>query len=169
MSLPATRFSLPHVGAARNQRPDPAACTDPKIRGLLWCRQLGQWTVRPNDVSHLQRGHLQDFPQAPAASIHAGTTNNRGAGQCSISPRETPRRLPSQQCAASDSVVPSAVQSSVGSNRARLETDSAPRHPQPLLRHAARSAQSRQRMFRSMAKGQQCLASIMLHYLRRCV
>ena len=32
--------------------------------------------------------------------------------------------------------------------------ESASRHPQPLLRHAARSAQSRQWLLRPMAKGQ---------------
>ncbi len=169
MSLPAARFALPNVGTARNQRPDPAACTDPKIRGLLWRRQLGQRTVRANDVPHLQRCHLQDFPQALDAPTHAGVAHHRGVGQCSISPCEAPLRLPSQQCAKSDSAVSPALQPSVGSNRARLEADSASRYSQPLLRHAARSAQSRQRLLRSMAQGQQRAASIMLHYLRRCV
>lgn len=169
MSLPAARFPLPYVGTARNQGPNPAACTDPKIRGLLRCRQLGQWAVRPNDVPHFRCRHLQDFPQALAASVHARTPNDRGAGQRSISPREAPRRFPSQQCAASDSAVPSALQSPVGSDRARLEADSASRDPQPLLRHAARGAQSRQRVLRSMAKSQQRAPSTMLHYLRRCV
>jgi hypothetical protein len=169
MSLPAAWFPMPHVGTARNQGPNLAACADPKVGGVLWCRQFGQWAVRAHDVSHLQRRHLQDIPQAPAAPAHAGAANDRRAGQCSISSRETPGRLPSQQCSASDSAVSSALQSSVGSDRARLETDSASRHPQPLLCHAARSAQSRQRLLRPMAKGQQRAASIMLHYLRRCV
>ena len=169
MSLPATWLPLPHVGTARDQGPDPAACADPKIRGLLWCRQLGQRTVRAHDVPHLQRRDLQDFPQAPDAPAHARAAHDRRAGQCSISPCEAPGQLPSQQCSESESAFSAALQPSVGSNRARLEADSASRYSQPLLRHAARSAQSRQRLLRSMAQGQQRVASIMLHYLRRCV
>ncbi len=169
MSLPAARLPLPHVGTARNQGSDPAACADPKIRCLFWCRQFGQRAVRANDVPHLQRRHLQDFSQTLAAPAHAGTKDDRRAGQCSISPRATPGRFPPQQCSKSQPVVPSAVQPSVGSDRARLEADSASRHSQSLLRHAARSAQSCQRLLRSMAKSQYGSASIMLHYLRRCV
>ena len=36
MSLPATRFPVPYVGASGNQGPGPAACADPKVGGPVW-------------------------------------------------------------------------------------------------------------------------------------
>jgi transposase len=81
MSLPATRFPLPHVGTARSQGPDPAACADPKVGGLLWGRQFGHRTIRTNDVPDLQRRHLQDFPQALASPANARTSLDRRARQ----------------------------------------------------------------------------------------
>jgi transposase len=59
MSLPTTRFALPHVGAARNQGPDTASCADPKVGGLLRGRQLGHRPVRANDVPDLQRRYVR--------------------------------------------------------------------------------------------------------------
>src|ERR1017187_9119112 len=50
-----------------------------------------------------------------------------------------------------------------------VEADSAPCYSQPLFRHAGRRAESRQRLLRLLAQTQQGAASIMLHYLRRCV
>jgi transposase len=81
MSLPATRFPLPHVGTARSQGPDPAACADPKVGGLLWGRQFGHRTIRTNDVPDLQRRHLQDFPQTLASPANARTPLDRRARQ----------------------------------------------------------------------------------------
>lgn len=169
MSLPATRFPLPHVGAARNQGPDPAACADPKVRGLLWCRQFGYRAVRTDDVPYLQRRNVPDFPQAVASPTNARAPHDRRARQRSLSSRKTPGRLSSSPCSTVAPAVPAALQPAIGSDRAGVEADSAPCYSQPLLRYAGRSAQSRQRLLRPLAKTQQGIASIMLHYLRRCV
>jgi len=169
MPLSATRFALPHVGSARNQRSDPAACADPKIRGLLWGRQLGHRTVRTNDVPHLQRRHVPDLPQRAASPANARTPHDRRARQRSLSPRKTSGRLPALPCSTVTSAVPAALQPTTGSNRACVEADSAPCYAQPLLRHAGRGAQGRQRLLRPMAKAQQSASSTMLYYLRRCV
>ena len=169
MSFPATRFSLPHVGAARNQGPDSAACADSQIDILLWGGQPGYRTVHTNDVPHLQRGDLQDFPAASFASADARTPHDRRARQCPISPRKTPRRLPAAPRSIATPAVPAALQPATGSNRASVEAGSAPGHSQSLLRHVARSARSRQRLLRSLAPAQQSAASTMLHYLRHCV
>ena len=169
MSLPATRLPLPHVGTARSQGPDPAACADPKVGGLLRGRQFGHRTVRTNDVPDFQRRHLQDFPQTVASPANARTPLDRRARQRAVSSRKTPGRLPSSPCSTVASAVPAALQPATGSDRAGVEADSAPRYSQPLLRHAGRSAESRQRLLRSLAQAQQRAASTMLHYLRRCV
>lgn len=169
MSLSAARFPVPHVGAARNQGLGSGACADPKIRGLLWRRQFEHRAIRANDVPHFQRRDLQDLSQAFAAPAHSRTPHDRRVGQCSVSSREAPGQISSQQRTKSALAVPAALQSSVGSNRTRLETDSAARHAQPLLCHAARSAESRQRLLRPVATSKPGSASTMLHYLRRCV
>src|SRR5450756_2032167 len=166
MSLPATWFPLPHVGTARNQGPDPAACADPKVGGLFWRRQLGHRTVRANDVPHLQRRHVPDFPQTLASPANAGAPHDRRARQRSLSSRKTPGRIPSSPCSTVALAVPAALQPAIGSDRAGVEADSAPCYSQSLLRHASRSAESRQRLLRSLAQSQQGTASTMLHYLR---
>ena len=169
MSLPTTRFPLPHVGAARNQGSDPAPCADPKVGGLLRGRQFGHRPVRANDVPYLQRRHVPDLSQAIAPPANPWAPHDRRAGQCSISPCEAPGQLPSQQCSESESAFSAALQPSVGSNRARLEADSASRYSQPLLRHAGRSTARCPCLLRSLAATKQGAPSAMLHYLRRRV
>jgi hypothetical protein len=169
MSLPATWFPLPHVGTARDQRPDPAACADPQIRILLWGGQPGYRAVRTNDVPHLQCSHVQNVPPAPVASADAGAPYDRRARQRPIPSRKAPGQVPASQCPTAASAVPAALQSATGSNRAGLEAGSTPRHPQSLLCHAVKRADSPQRLLRSLAQAQQGTASTMLHYLRRRV
>jgi hypothetical protein len=169
MSLPTTRFPLPHVGGARNQGPDPAPCADPKVGGLLWGRQFGYRAVRTDDVPHLQRRYVPELPAAAASPANARTPHDRRARQRSLSSRKTPGRLPSSPCSTIAFAVPAALQPTTGPDRAGVEADSTPGYSQPLLRHAGRSAQSRQRLLRSLAQAQQGAASTMLHYLRRCV
>src|SRR5271168_55160 len=67
MSLPAARFALSHVGSAGDQGPDPAACADPKVRGLLRRRQFEQRPIRTHDVPDVQRRDFPELPQATAA------------------------------------------------------------------------------------------------------
>jgi hypothetical protein len=169
MSLPTTRFALPHMGGAGDQRPDPAACADSKVGGLLWGRQFGHWTVRTNDVPHLQRRHLPEFSQTVAAPANAWTPHDPRARQRSLPSRKTAVPLPSSPCSTVAPAVPATLQPATGANRASVEADSAPGDSQSLLRNARRSAKSRQRLLRSLAQAQQGAASTMLHYLRRCV
>jgi hypothetical protein len=78
MSLPATRFALPHVGSTGNQGSDLAACADPQVRRLLWRRQLAQWSVRSHDVRDFQRRYLPELSQAPAAPTDTRTAHDAG-------------------------------------------------------------------------------------------
>jgi len=169
MSLPAARFALPHVGSAGDQGPDPAACTDPQVRGLLRCRQLEQRPIRTHDVPHLQRRDFPEFPEATAAPANPGTTDAPRARQCPLSSRETPGAIPAFSCTRSAPAVLAALQSTTRPHRASLEADSAPRDTQPLLRYAARGAHGGQRVLRSLAPTERCVTTIMLHYLSRCV
>src|SRR6266478_2396697 len=169
MSLPAARFALPYVGPAGDQGPDPAPCTDPQVRGLFWCRQFEQRPIRAHDVPRLQRRNVSEFPPATAASANPGTAHAPRARQCPLPPRETPGSIPALSCPRSAAAVLAALQSTTGSHRASLEADSAPRDTQSLLRHAARGTQRGQRVLRPLAPTEYCIATIMLHYLSRCV
>ncbi len=169
MSLPATWLALPYVGAAGNQGPYLAACTDPQIRILLWRRQLEHRSVRAHDVSSLQRRDLPAFSQAAAVPTNAGTLNDRRPRQCPLPPCVTPRSLPASPYPAPAAAVPAALQPATGPDRAGLETHPASRDAQPLLRNTSRSARSGQRLLRSVASTEHRVAKIMLHYLRRCL
>src|ERR1700690_1509942 len=169
MSLPAAWLALPHVGAAGNQRPDPAACADPQVRGLLRCRQFGQRPVRAHDVPDLQRRDLPEFPQAAAAPANPGTAHAPRARQCPLPSRETPGALLAVSCKRSAAAVLAALQSTTRPDRASLEADAAPRDTQPLLRHAARGTQGGQRVLRPVAPTERRVTTLMLHYLSRCV
>jgi len=169
MSLPATRLALSHVGTAGNQGPHPAACADPQVGGLFWRRQFGHRAVRTDDVPDLQRCNVPHFPQAVAAPTNARTPNDRCARQCPLSSRQTPGRLSSSPCPTVAPALPAAVQPATRSYRTSVEAHSAARNSQPLLRNAPRRTESRRRLLRSLASAQQGAASLMLHYLRRCV
>jgi hypothetical protein len=169
MSLPTTRFALPHVGTTGNQGSDLAACADPQIRRLLWCCQLAQWSVRSHDVRDFQRRHVPELSQAPAAPTDTRTAHDAGTGQRSLSSRDPLGPILAQPRSTSTAVVSAAIQPATGPDRTSLEADPAPRNTQPVLRNASRSTQSRQRLLRWLAPTKQSAASIMLHYLRRCV
>jgi hypothetical protein len=155
MSLPAARFSVPHVGTARNQGPNPAACADPKVGGLLWGRQLdtGQFVRMMCPI--FNAATFRAFLRRLLASANARAPHDRRARQRSISSRKAPGRLPSSACSTVAAAVPATLQPTTGANRAGVEADSALGHSQPLLRHAGGSTQSRQRLLQPLAKPQQ--------------
>lgn len=169
MSLPATWLALPHVGTSGNQGPHTAACTDPQIRILLRRRQFEHRSVRAHDMPHLQCHDLPEFSQATAAPTNAWTPNDRRTRQCPLSSRKTPGPFSTSPYPTPAAAVPTALQSATGPYRAGLETDTAPRDAQPLLRNAPRRLEGRQRVFRPVASAERSVEKIMLHYLRRCV
>ena len=169
MSLPATWFALSHVGTAGGQGPDPAACADPQVDRLLWGRQLAHREVCPSDVQSVQRRDLPALPRTTAASSSAPSLYDRGARQCSLSSRRAPGSIPAPPCSTPETAISAALQSAARLDRERLEADSALGNSQSLLRHARRGARGRQRVLRSLAWAESCLATTMLHYLRRRV
>ena len=169
MSLPTTRLALPHVGGSGNQRPDPAACPDPKVRGMFRRGQSGQWKVRAHDVQDLQRRHLSALSQATAASTHTGPAHDPGSRQRSISSRHPPASLSAPQRTTPAAAVPAPLQPATRPDRAGLEAGPPLGNAQSLLRSASRCTRRRQRLLRSLAQTEQRIASPMLHYLGRCV
>ena len=169
MSLPATWLALPNVGTAGNQGPDPAACTDPQVRGLLRCRQPVQRPVRAHDVPNLQCRDFPEFPRATAAPANPRTAHAPRARQRPLPSREAPGALPALSCTRPAAAIPAALQPTTCPHRASLEADPAPRNTQPLLRHPARGAQGGQCVLRPVAPTERRVTTIMLHYLSRCV
>ena len=151
MSLPATRFALPHVGAAGNQRPHPAACADPQVRGVFRRRQLGHGPVRAHDVPHLQRRHFPELPQKAAAPAESRKANDPRTGQCPISSCDTPGSFPTPTCPPTAAAVSAALQPAARSDRASLEADPAPGNSQSLLRNPSRSTECGQCLLQSLA------------------
>lgn len=169
MSLPATRFALSYVGTAGNQGSHLAACADPKVRGLFRCRQFDHRSVRTHDVPHLQRRNIPELPQADAASKESRTTHDPRARQRPLSSRTPLGRVFASPCSGSATAVSTALQSATCPDRASLETHPSLGDTQPLLRNPSRSAESCQRVLRSLAPTEQSAAPTMLHYLGRCV
>lgn len=169
MSLPATRFALSHVGTAGNQGPHLAACADPKVRGLFRCRQFGHRSVRTHDVPDLQRRNIPELSQAAAAPKDSRATHDPRTRQRPLSSCTPLGCILAPPCARSAATVSAALQPATCPDRASLETHPALGNAQPLLRNASRSAESRQRLLRSLAPTEPSAAPSMLHYLRRCV
>lgn len=163
MSLPATRFALSHVGTAGNQGPHLAACADPKIRGLFRRRQFDHRSVRTHDVPNLQRRNIPELSQAAAAPKDSRTTHDPRTRQRPLSSRTPLGRVFAPPCPGSTAAVSAAIQPATRPDRASLETHPAPSDAQPLLRNASRSAESRQRLLRSLAPPEQSVAPPMLH------
>ena len=111
MSLPATRFALPHVGAAGDQGPHFAACADPQVRGVFRRRQLEQRPVRSHDVYGIQRRDFPTLSQAVAAPTNTRPAHDPCTRQCSLSSRQTPGAIPASLCQTAAAAVPAALQS----------------------------------------------------------
>jgi len=169
MSLPATRLALPNVGTSGDQGPNPAARSDPQIRGLFRRRQCGQRSVRSHDVRNFQRRYVPGLSQAIAAPTYTGPTHDPRTRQCSLSSRHSPAPIPASQRPTPAVAVSAALQPATRPDRTGLETGPAPGNAQPLLRNASRRTECRQRLLRSLAPTKQRVAPSMLHYLRRCV
>jgi len=168
MSLPAAWFAMPHVGTSGNQGSHSAPCADPQVRGLLRRRQFEQRPVHTHDVPCLQRRDFPEFPRATAVPANPWTANARGARQCPLPSRKTPRSIPALQRPVSAAAVPAALQSTTRTHRACLETDAPPRDAQPLLlRNAPRGTDGGQRLLQPVAPTEHSIKTPMLHYLSR--
>src|ERR1700726_1774809 len=121
MSLPAAWLALPDVGAAGNQGPDPAACADPQVCGLLRRRQFEQRPIRTHDVPDLQSGDFPELPQATVAPENPRKAHASRARQCPLPSRETPGALTALSRARSAAAVLAALQSTTRPYRASLE------------------------------------------------
>ncbi len=169
MPLPTARIAMPNVDSAGDPRPCRDARIDPEIRGVLRCRQSEYGSLCLPDVPSLQRRDLRSIRAASAAPSTSWQADDRRARQCYVPSFPSVDAFAAQISPADHIPLPSAVQPAAVHDRARLETRAATGNTQPVFRNAPRSAGRRYQLLPSVGKTKQCVATSMLHYLRRRV
>ena len=169
MPLPTAWHAMSDVGATQGQGSGADACAHPQIGGLLWRGQSAHRQIHTRHVREVRRGHIRELPEeAPAASLARQAHGDR-AGQRQIPPRHSACALAATVSKGAQPAFSAAMQSAVGTHRARLEAGSPHGHAQPFLRHVGRTTHRSRAMLRSLATLQSIAAQTMRHYLRRYV
>jgi hypothetical protein len=169
MPLPTTRHTLPNVDSSRSQRPGADPCAHAQVDCLLWRGELGDREIRIQLVRHVRRKDVREVLDGAAAPTYSGKAHGHRPGQRPIPPCQTARAIAAQISQSIDAPVPAAVQPTVSTYRASLETHPSPGNPQPVLRDTCRGARRRAGMLRSMDKAELGIETTMRHYLRRYV
>lgn len=152
MPFPATRHTVPDVGAAGDQRPGAVPRTHAQIGGLLWGCELEDWQIRPFDVREIRRAHIRNISKEAAAAPLARQAHGHRARQRPIPPCHIVGTPVAQIPQSAGLAVLAAIQPATGSHRAGLETGAAAGHTQPVLRHLGRIALRSRIMFQLLAK-----------------
>lgn len=169
MPLPATRLTVPDVGAAGDQGSGIAPRTHTQIGRLFRCRQPVQWQVRSRPVRYLQCTDLRNLSEEVAAAPFARQTHGCCAGQRQIPPCHPADAFTQKIPESADLALSAAIQPAIGTGRTRLEAGPTYGNTQSFLSHIERSPRRRRNLLRPLAKTKLNLTSIMRHYLRRCV
>lgn len=169
MPFPAARHTVPHGGAAGDQRPGAPACPHPQVGGLLRGGQPRIRQVRSRPVRQVRRRHLREVPQKAVAAQDARQAHGDRPGQCPVPPRRVVGAVAVSISKGSHVVVPAALQPTACAHRARLETRTPLGNTQPVFRHFGRFAQGSRRVLRPLAETQFGAAQTMRHYLGRYV
>lgn len=169
MPLPTARHTLPYVDSPRDQGSGVDPRAHAQIDRLLWRGELGDGEVCIQLVRNVRRQDIRDVSQVVVAPTHTRQTHGDRPGQRSIPPRQVTRTVAAKASQSVDPSIPAAVQPAVGADRASLETNPTPGHPQPILRNTWRGTHGCAEMLRTMAKTQHGSETFMRHYLRRYV
>jgi hypothetical protein len=152
MPFPTAWLTPAHVGAARNQGSNFAACTYPQVRGVLWRSEFNHRQICARHVRRVQCRNVQDISQEIIAAPFPRQANGSCLGQRPIPPRCIAHAAVAQIPRHPTTAVPAAVQSTTRPHRKGLETCSAHCNPQPVFRHIERSAHRHRKLLRSLAK-----------------
>jgi len=169
MPFPATRHTVPDVGAARGQRPGADPCAHAQVGGLLRGGQFEDWQIRPLDVREIRRSYIRNLPEETVAAPLARQAHGHRARQCPIPPCHIAGAPVAQIPQSVGPAVLAAIQPATGSYRAGLEIGAASGYTQQVLRHLGRIALRSRIMFRLVEKTECGAVQIMRHYLRRYV
>ena len=169
MPLPTAWHALPHVGAARRQRPGHFTCADPQVRGLL----RGGWATHRQTGNRLraeiQRRILPAFPGDIAQASLARQALGIGVGQRQVPPRPRPPTLVEPAAQTAHAIVLAAIQPGPQSHRTRLETYAPAGNPQSALPNPRRYHECRVQALQTLGKAEPAVKTIMRHYLSRYV
>jgi len=152
MPFPATRHTVPDVGAAGGKRPGAFPCAHPQVGGMLRGSKLEDWQICPLDVREIRRPHIRNIPEEIVAAPLARQAHGHRARQCTIPPCHIVSATVTQILQGVGPTVLTAIQSATRSHRAGLETGTAAGYTQPVLRHLGRIALRSRIMFRLLAK-----------------
>ena len=169
MPLPTARIAMPNVDSAGDPRPYRDARIDPEIRGVLRRRQSEYGALRLPDVPSLQWRDLRSIRAASAAPSTSRQADDRRARQRHVPPFPAVDASTAQISGADHIPLSSAVLPATVHDRARLEARAAAGNTQSIFRNPPRSAGRRYQLLPSVGETKQCVATPMLHYLRRCV
>ena len=152
MPFPATRHTVPDVGAARGQRPGAIPCPHPQIGGMLRGGKLEDWQIRPLNVREIRRPHIRNVLEETVAAPLARQAHGHRTRQCTIPPCDIVGAAVTQIPQGADPAIFAAIQPATGSHRAGLETGAAAGYTQQVLRHLGGIALRSRIMFRLLAK-----------------
>ena len=169
MPFPATRYTLPNVGATRSERPHSFACAYAQVGCLLWRGEFGYWQAGHCLRTEIQRGFIRELSEVATQASAAQQTPSRNTGQRQIPPRARVALLSASIPQPTHTTISSSVQPRTQSDRARLEAGTLVGHPQPALRVTGRRSQRCARTFRDLGEAQSATGKIMRHYLGRYV
>lgn len=154
MPFPATRHTVPNVGAAGSKRPGAFPCAHPQVGGMLRGSKPEDGQIRQLDVREIRRTHIRNIPEEIVAAPLARQAHGHRARQCAIPPCHIVGATVAQIPQGADPAVLAAIQPAIGSHRAGLETGAEDVYTQPVLRHSGRIALRSRIMFRLLAKAE---------------
>lgn len=169
MPLPATRYTLPNVGASGNERPSPSACAHAEVDRLLWRSEHGYWKACHRLRTEIQCRFIRAISEATIQASSTQQTGGRYTRQCQIPPcaGATPHSTSPPQ--GTLPAVSATVQSRTQPDREGLETGAPVSHTQPALPDAGRCAGRGWRAFRHLGQAKSATGKTMRHNLSRYV
>lgn len=152
MPFPATRHTVPNVGATGGQRPGAVPCAHAQVGGLLRGGELEDGQIRLLDVREIRRTNIRNLPEETVAAPLARQAHGHRARQCPIPPCHIVGAPVTQIPQGVDPAVLAAIQPATGSHRTGLEAGAAVGYTQPILCHLGRIALRSRIMFRLLEK-----------------
>jgi len=143
MPLPATRFTLRHVGSSRGDRPRTAARTHAPAGSGFRSGLPRRWAPAGNVLRYVQCPDVPSFSGKTSASAPTGMQDGGDRGQRALASRESNLSLAvsTSACSAVGFLAP--LQSRSESGRTGMETDPTIVYTQQVFQNAARPDRGR--------------------------
>ena len=152
MPRPATWHALPHVGTAGRKRPDPTACTNPQVGGVLRSSASAHRQIGDRLRAEIQRRILSTLPGALAQASLAWQAPDLRARQRQVPPRPRTAAVAAPAPQGAHPTILAAIQSRAQPDRQSLEADPPIGHTQSTLPDSGRCHQRRARTLRILGQ-----------------